>query len=131
MDQSLRQKYWRIYYGDEEFENRLDKLAPAESKRLSIVSARMKELNNERIKQTSRHKQFEELNEIVINHSLSTSPVSSPSSYLFKFRRSHSTSIPAEIPQSNSPPEHRSYDVLCQTPLCKPQNRDLIENLFK
>jgi hypothetical protein len=84
----------------------------------------MKQLNNERTKQSSRHQELDELNRIVMHNSQTLLPAQSPSSFLSKFRRARSTSI-AAISYSN---EHRTYDVLCQTPLCKPSNIDLTEN---
>jgi len=114
-DQSLRQKYWRIYYGDDEFEYRTNKFMSAELKRLSIVSQRMKELNNEQIKQSSKHKELDELNRIL---TLQPSPDPSTSSFLLKFRRLRSKSVPG-VSYSNCS-IHQSFDILCETPLCKP-----------
>ena len=113
-DQSLRQKYWRIYYGNDEFESRSDKFVSAELKRLSIVSQRMKKL-----KRSSQHEEIDELNRIVTNSFQPLSPARSP--LLFKFRRSRSRSIPV-LSYST---ERRSYDVLCQTPLYNPHNINL------
>ena len=118
-DQSLRGKYWRIYYENNESEFRSTKFITAELKRLSNVSQRMKELNNERMKQSSKHQELDELNELVTKSSQQLSPDSPTSVFLSKFRRARSTSIPA-VSLSDSSFIHRSFEVLCQTPLCKP-----------
>jgi hypothetical protein len=76
------------------------------------------------IKRSSQHEELDELNRIVTNN---TQPLSPAPSLLFKFRRSRSTSIPV-LSYLNYSTEHRSYDVLCQTPLCKPHNINLSQN---
>lgn len=97
-----------------------DKFVSAELKRLSIVSQRMKEINNEQLKQTSKHKELYELNQLITNNPPPppSSPDPSISSFLYKFRRTRSTSVPGVSYSDQS--IHRSYDLLCQTPLCKP-----------
>jgi len=84
-----------------------------------MVSKRVKELNNEQRKQSSRHEELDELNRITIHNSQQLSPDLSTGSFLHKFRRSRSTSIPCTF-NSDYLREHRSFDILCQTPLCKP-----------
>jgi len=115
----LRRKYWQIYYGDDQFECRSAKFISAESKRLSTVSKRVKELNNEQRKQSSRHQELDELNRITIHNAQQLSPDLSTGSFLHKFRRSRSTSNPCAF-NSDDLGDHRSFDILCQTPLCKP-----------
>jgi hypothetical protein len=78
----------------------------------------MKELNNELIRQSSKNEELDELNRIITNNPLQPSPDPSTSSFLLKFRRSRSTSVPGVSYSDCS--IHRSFDVLCQTPLCKP-----------
>lgn len=90
----------------------------AELKRLSIVSQRMKELNNEQIKQSSKHTELDELNRILTNNPPQPSPDPSTSSFLLKFRRLRSKSVPG-VSYSNCS-IHQSFDILCETPLCKP-----------
>jgi hypothetical protein len=114
-DQSLREKYWRIYYGQEELES--NKFLSAESKRLSIVSQRMKQLNKQQIKQSSKHEELEELNRIMIKNP-QQSP-SDPSSFLLKFRRQRSKSIP-NVFYLKSAGVHQSLNVLYQTSPSKP-----------
>jgi hypothetical protein len=119
-DQTLRQKYWRIYYSDDECELRSNKFLSAELKRLSIVSQRMQELTNEKLKQTNKHEELYELNRMVINQNPQTAPVSRNSPFLFKFRRTRSTSVPYVDLRTNSL-IHRSFSILAETPLCKPE----------
>jgi len=90
----------------------------AELKRLSIVSQRMKELNNQQIKQSSKHQELDELNRILINNPPQPSPNPSTSSLLLKFRRFRSKSVPG-VSHSNYS-IHQSFNILCETPLCKP-----------
>ena len=113
----MRQKYWRIYYGDDEYERRSAEFAAAESKRLTTVSRRMKELNNEQIKRNSKHEEHYHLNQIVTNQTSQPSP---DPSFRLKFRRARSTSVPFAFYPVNSSP--RSYNVLSETPLCKPSS---------
>ncbi|CAF1200834.1 unnamed protein product [Adineta steineri] len=121
-DQTLRTKYWRIYYGDEKLNFQPEKFISAESKRLFAVTQRVNQLNNEQRKHSNKHEEFNEINERKTYRSLQSSPevTSTPSSFLFKFRRARSTSVPSENISLNTPIERRSYDILSQTPLCKP-----------
>ena len=112
-DQTLRQKYWRIYYGNDEYELRSDKFISAELKRLSIVSQRVKELTNEQLKKANKHEELYELNRMVINPTPPTTPIP------FRFRRIRSTSVPYVDLRANSL-IHRSFSILAETPLCKP-----------
>ncbi len=84
----------------------------------------MKELNNEQIRRSSRHEELDELNRIITNKSPQLSPDPSPSSFLLKIRRSRSISVPGS---SNDSIHRRSFDILCQTPLCKPPSIILTE----
>ncbi|UJR16429.1 hypothetical protein I4U23_003331 [Adineta vaga] len=118
-NEELRQKYWRIYYGDKEYEYRSKDFHSAESKRLSYVSQLVIDLKNEKRKQKSKHRELDELNQITSNSSLQTPPAQPTPSFLSKFRRSRSTSVPGVMLADESI-ENRSYDALCLTPLCKP-----------
>ena len=104
---SIRQKYWRIYYGDEEYERRSNEFLPEELKRLSMVSQRMKELNGQ---QTEYIEQS--------NRILQLSPDPSLTTFFSKFRRGRSTSFP--FVSFKSPHIQQSVDLLTETPLCKP-----------
>jgi hypothetical protein len=74
----------------------------------------MKKLNNEQIKQSSKHRELNEFNRMITN----PSPDLSSSPFVFKFRRFRSTSTPSESHSNYL--IHRSFDILCETPLCKP-----------
>lgn len=76
----------------------------------------MKELNNEQIKQTNKHEELYELNRMVINHT----PHPSPDPFIFRFRRTRSTSSPFVISHIDNS-IHRSFNILTETPLCKPE----------
>jgi len=78
----------------------------------------MKELNNQQIKQSSKHQELDELNQILTNNPPQPSPNPSTSSLLLKFRRLRSKSVPGVSYSDYS--IHQSFDILCQTPLCKP-----------
>lgn len=121
MDQSLRKKYWRIYFGDDKFTCLSDEFASAELKRLSNLTQRLEELNNEQIKQSSRYQELNLLNRITTNIPQQPSSEVSTTPFLQKFRRgrSNSSSIPDKS-NLESLTEHRSFEALCHTPLCKP-----------
>ena len=107
-NQSLRQKYWRIYYGDEEYERRCsNEFSSDEMKRLSNVSQRIKQIQHN-----------EEFSHLLSSHTPQSSPDLSLSSFLAKFRRGRSTSFPFVNFHSNT--IQKSLDILTETPLCKP-----------
>jgi hypothetical protein len=83
-----------------------------------MVSQRMKELNNEQLKQTNKHEELFELNQIVTNHTPQPSPNPSSSPFLFKFRRTRSTSV--QFVSYTDSSMRRSLNILSETPLCKP-----------
>lgn len=108
-DPSIRQKYWRIYYGDDEYERRAKEFLSEESKRLSMVSQRIKELNLPPRENDKRS--------IPLPQSL---PDPSVTSFLSKFRRGRSTSFP--FVSMNSSRLEQSVGLLTETPLCKPSS---------
>ena len=118
-DQSVREKYWRIYFGNEKYRCQSEDFHSAESKRVSFVSQLVIELKNEKQRQTSQHQELDELNKITNSNSLHTPPIPQTPSFLSKFRRARSTSVPGGI-LIDQTVDNRSYDALCHTPLCKP-----------
>ena len=86
----------------------------------------MKEINNEQHRQSSKNEELDELNRIATNSTPQPSPDPSTSSFLLRFRRGRSTSVPAACHSDYSSP--RSFDTLCETPLCKPPMITLTEH---
>jgi hypothetical protein len=99
-------RYWRIYYGDNGLRSLSNSFVSDELKRISVVSKCIKVLNSEQMKQSSKHREFIELNRT--NRSNSQIPFANPltPASLFKFRRARSV----------------SFDLICQSPFCKPSS---------
>lgn len=72
-------------------------------------------MNNEKFK----HQELDELKRITRHGSSETSPTPATPSFLLKFRRSRSTSVPG-VALSDEIPENRLVNAICQIPVCPP-----------